>query len=63
MKINSERRNFFRKFGIGAVASTIMAEGFSAVKLFASPNNNKKKTEEQISITINPMAVKRTRKR
>ena len=62
MKISVERRKFFGKFGIAAVASTFMLEGFSAIELFASPNSNKKKTEEQVSITINQMAVKRTRK-
>jgi len=62
MKINPERRKFFGKFGIGAVASTFMVEGLSPFKLFASSRNSKKKTEQQISVTINPMAVKRSRK-
>jgi hypothetical protein len=60
MKINPERRKFFGKFGVGALSASI-ASTFP-FKLFASTNSSKKKTEQQISVTINPMAVKRTRK-
>ena len=59
MKINSERRKFFTKFGIGTLSAAIV----SAVpfKLFAASKQEKKNSEQSVSISINPMAVKRTK--
>lgn len=61
-KVNSERRKFFGKLGVGAVVSAFMVGRFSVMKLFALPKSGEKKTEQRISVAINPMAVKRTRK-
>ncbi len=61
-KISSERRKFFAKFGIGTVVSTFMVESLGAFKLFASSKQEKKNSEQSVSISINPMAVKRTKK-
>ncbi|MBI2429438.1 MAG: hypothetical protein HYV29_11710 [Ignavibacteriales bacterium] len=59
--VNSERRKFITKIGIGSVVSTFMVEGFGAFKLFTGSKQTKKNSEQSVSITINPMAVKRTK--
>ncbi|MEW5799587.1 MAG: hypothetical protein AB1728_11340 [Bacteroidota bacterium] len=59
-KISSERRKFFTKFGIGTLSVGIL--NIVPFKLFASPKQEKKNSEQSVSISINPMAVKRTKK-
>jgi hypothetical protein len=59
-KTNSTRRNFFKKAGVAAVGAGL----FSAipVKLF-SRTKEETHPEQNISITINPMAVKREKRK
>ena len=59
-KVNSARRIFMEKLGIGALSAGIL--GSIPFKLFAMTNSAKGKSKQKISISINPMAVKRTRK-
>lgn len=68
-KVNSQRRKLFAKFGIGAISAGIL--GAVPFKLFASSNVDKKNSEKSdrqqsggsVSITINPMAVKREKRK
>ena len=55
-KINSERRNFFKKAGVTAIGAGLLSA--IPVKLF-SQTNKEKQSDQKISISINPMAVKR----
>lgn len=55
-KTNSERRNFFKKAGVAAVGAGLLSA--IPVKIF-SQTKEEKKAEQKISISINPMAVKR----
>lgn len=55
-KTNSDRRNFFKKAGAAAVGAGLLST--IPVKLF-SQSGKEKKAEQKISISINPMAVKR----
>ena len=48
------------KLGIGALSAGIL--GSIPFKLFAMTNSAKGKSKQKISISINPMAVKRARK-
>jgi hypothetical protein len=57
---NSARRSFFAKFGLGALSAGVMSMIPAAV--FAKSKKNKPASGTQISITIDPMAVKRTNK-
>lgn len=57
--INPERRKFFTKFGLGALSTSILS--IVPFKLFAS-SSEKKHSEQKVSIVINPLAVKRTKK-
>jgi hypothetical protein len=59
-KINPARRTFFTKFGLGALSAGVMS--MVPLKIFGAPKKNDKKSGQQISITIDPMAVKRTKK-
>jgi hypothetical protein len=59
-KINSERRKFFTKFGIGTLSAGIVSA--LPFKLFASSKQEKKNSDHSVTISINPMAVKRTKK-
>jgi hypothetical protein len=59
-KTNSARRNFFTKFGLGALSTGVMS--MIPVTLFAGRKKSSPESGTQISITIDPMAVKRTNK-
>ena len=61
MEINSERRKFFKKAGASAIGAALL----SAVPfgLFAKKQQEVKNPEQNISITINPMAVKREKRK
>jgi hypothetical protein len=60
---NIERRNFFKKAGLSAISAGVL--GILPVKLFAHSQNESKnpRSKENISININPMAVKRENKK
>lgn len=58
---NTERRTFFKKAGLGALAAGLL----SALPLNLFSRTNAPKNNEQrssVSIRINPMAVKREKK-
>ena len=59
-KINPARRNFFTKFGLGALSAGVVS--MVPLKIFGAVKKNDTKSGQQISITIDPMAVKRTKK-
>ena len=59
-KVNPERRKFIERLGIGALSAGIF--GSIPFKLFARTNGSKENSGQKISISINPLAVKRTRK-
>jgi hypothetical protein len=59
-KTNSERRNFFKKAGVAAVGAGLLSA--LPVKLFSKPKEERQ-PEQTISITINPMAVKREKRK
>ncbi|MFA5832597.1 MAG: hypothetical protein WDA22_03875 [Bacteroidota bacterium] len=63
MKTNTERRKFFKKAGISAVGAGLLSA--LPFKLFSQSNNEVKNPEQQgsISININPMAVKREKRK
>lgn len=60
MKTDNQRRNFFRKAGAAAIGAGLMTA--IPVKL-VSAATNAKKSEQTISIAINPMAVKREKRK
>lgn len=55
-KINSERRNFFKKAGVTAIGAGLLSA--IPVSLF-SRTTKEKQSDQKISISINPMAIKR----
>ncbi len=56
--VNSERRSFFKKAGIGAIGAALT--GALPLSLFSKEREAKNpETKNSISIKINPMAVKR----
>ncbi len=57
-KINSERRKFFSRLGIGALSAGLMS--FLPSKLFSAVSRNNETSKHSVSISVNPMAVKRT---
>ncbi len=57
---NPARRNFFAKFGLGALSAGVM--NMVPLKMFGAPKKSDTQSGQQISITIDPMAVKRTKK-
>lgn len=48
------------KFGLGTLSAGVMS--IVPMKLFGAPKPQKNKSGQQIAITIDPMAVKRTNK-
>ncbi|MDD8016855.1 MAG: hypothetical protein PHP42_00635 [Bacteroidota bacterium] len=56
--VNFERRKMFAKFSIGIVSAGLLS--LIPMKLFSAAKNVERK--QQISISINPMAVKRASK-
>ncbi len=65
MKTNNERREFFTKLGFGALsaglASLIPFKLFSQSK--PESKMDKKNPESNVKISINPMAVKREKRK
>ncbi|MFA6439200.1 MAG: hypothetical protein WCX28_07825 [Bacteriovoracaceae bacterium] len=59
-KTNSTRRSFFRKAGAAAIGAGLLSA--IPVKL-VSRTKEEKHPEQNISITINPMAVKREKRK
>ena len=59
-KINPAWRNFFTKFGLGALSAGVM--NMVPMKIFGAPKKSDTQSGQQISISIDPMAVKRTKK-
>lgn len=59
--INSERRSFFKKAGIGAVGAALTSA--LPLSLFAKEQVKNPDTNNSISITIDPMAVKREKRK
>ncbi|NUN68995.1 MAG: hypothetical protein HUU02_04740 [Bacteroidetes bacterium] len=60
MKTENQRRNFFKKAGAAAIGAGLMtALPEKLVAAAAAP----KKSEQTISIAINPMAVKREKRK
>lgn len=57
---NPARRNFFTKIGLGALSAGVMS--MVPLKIFGAPKKNAAQSGQQISISIDPMAVKRTNK-
>lgn len=57
---NPARRTFFTKFGLGALSAGVMS--MIPVPLFAGRKKSNPESGTKISITIDPMAVKRTNK-
>jgi hypothetical protein len=62
-EINSERRKFFKKAGLSAISAGMLSVLPS--KLLAHTQNKSKHphSKENISININPMAVKREKRK
>jgi len=60
MKTDNQRRNFFKKAGAAAVGAGLMT-AVPAVLVAAA--KDVKKSEQTISIAINPMAVKREKRK
>jgi hypothetical protein len=58
--INRDRRKFFTKVGFGFIAGGIAST--ITGKLFHFTAKEKTLTAKNVSVTINPMAVKRTNK-
>ena len=63
MKTNTERRNFFKKAGVSAIGTGVMS--MLPLKLFAKSQNESKNPHSttNVNITINPMAVKREKRK
>jgi len=61
MKTNSERRNFFKKAGISAVGAALLSA--VPLNLFAKANTAATEKNTAVTITINPMAVKREKRK
>jgi hypothetical protein len=58
--INTERRKFFTKFGIGTLSAGIVS--LIPVKHFTASKAEQKHSKSSVTVRINPMAVKRTSK-
>jgi hypothetical protein len=65
IEINSERRNFFKKAGLSAISVGLM--GLLPFKLFANSKDGSKNPQSNantnVNIIINPMAVKREKRK
>ncbi len=63
MKTNTERRKFFKKAGVNAISAGVL--GLLPFKLFAhsQDQNGSKNPQSNVNITINPMAVKREKRK
>ncbi len=65
MKTNTERRKFFKKAGVSAISAGVM--GLLPFKLFANAQTKSKNLQPSnntnVNITINPMAVKREKRK
>ncbi len=63
MKTNTERRKFFKKAGVSAISAGVMS--MLPFKLFAQSQNESKSPQSNanVNITINPMAVKREKRK
>ncbi|MDP1675400.1 MAG: hypothetical protein Q8L88_00945 [Bacteroidota bacterium] len=63
MKTNTERRNFFKKAGLSAISAGVMS--MLPFKLFAQSHSHdeSKNHQSKVNITINPMAVKREKRK
>lgn len=58
MQENNKRRNFFSKFGQGAIATAIAAA--LPTKLLSKATNTETKDDKKITVSIHSSAVKRT---
>ncbi len=61
MKTNTERRKFFKKAGLSAISAGVMS--MIPFKLFAHSHEESKNPQTKVNITINPMAVKREKRK
>ena len=59
--MNSERRSFFKKAGIGAVGAALTSA--LPLSLFSKEQVKNPDTNNTISIKIDPMAVKREKRK
>ncbi len=59
--MNSERRSFFKKAGIGAVGAALTSA--LPLSLFSKEQVKNPDTNNSISIKIDPMAVKREKRK
>lgn len=60
MKTDNQRRNFFRKAGVAAVGAGLLG---AIPATLAAKSAQPTKTEPTVAIKINPMAVKREKRK
>lgn len=58
--VNTERRKLFTRLGFGALSAGLMS--LLPFRNLAAAPAKQQKSEQHISISIDPMAVKRTKK-
>lgn len=62
MKPSNDRRTFFKKAGIGAIGASLLS--IIPMKLFSrTPSPMHREDQSSIAIKINPLAVKREKKK
>lgn len=57
--MNNNRRNFFTKFGTGALATAVVSA--IPLKLFASKKSESSVNNKKVTVQIHPSAVKRNK--
>ncbi len=62
-KVNADRRTFFKKAGIGAVAAGVLSALPLSLLSKEKKSENGRASNNHVAITINPMAVKRENKK